>query len=115
MQCLKCGRELAEHQAFCDVCLAEMEQYPVNPETHVHLPHVEEPAAFKKQSRRKRSPTAEEQAVSLKRQVRKLRRLLALAILLLFLFGALLVRQYTLLRSTDQIGRNYVVETTTEP
>ena len=37
-RCLKCRREIAEGQVFCDDCLAQMKKYPVKPGTPVNLP-----------------------------------------------------------------------------
>ncbi len=38
MNCMKCGREIATDLVFCEDCLAEMENYPVKPDTPVILP-----------------------------------------------------------------------------
>ena len=38
MSCLRCGRETAENQVFCKLCLEDMEKYPVKPGTTVQLP-----------------------------------------------------------------------------
>ena len=38
MNCVKCGREIPEDQVFCEICLTEMENYPVKPGTAVHIP-----------------------------------------------------------------------------
>ena len=38
MNCMKCGVEIPEQQVFCDHCLQIMEQYPVKPDAHIHLP-----------------------------------------------------------------------------
>ena len=87
MNCVKCGRETAEEQVFCDVCLGEMEGYPVKPGTAIHIPSrnvAEEPK--KNQSRRKTIRTPSEQITHLKR---KLLRLRILAVLLLLIVGGL--------------------------
>ena len=39
MNCMKCGREIDEAQAFCAGCLEEMEKYPVKPDVVVKLPN----------------------------------------------------------------------------
>ena len=38
MNCLRCGAEVAEGESFCANCLAEMEKYPVPPDTYVMIP-----------------------------------------------------------------------------
>ena len=38
MNCLRCGAEVAEGESFCTDCLAEMEKYPVPPDTYVMIP-----------------------------------------------------------------------------
>ncbi len=38
MNCMKCGREISPELVFCEECLAEMENYPVKPDTPVVLP-----------------------------------------------------------------------------
>ncbi len=38
MKCMKCGKKYSAEQVFCDDCLAEMEKYPVSPETPIVLP-----------------------------------------------------------------------------
>ncbi len=56
MKCMKCGRKFSAEQVFCDDCLAEMEKYPVSPETPVVLPHKAnaEPVKHSASSRRLR-------------------------------------------------------------
>ena len=35
--CLKCGNKIDDRAAFCDDCLAILEQYPVKPGTVAHI------------------------------------------------------------------------------
>ena len=37
MNCMKCGREIGENRVFCDLCLADMEKYPIKPGIAIQL------------------------------------------------------------------------------
>lgn len=110
MNCVKCGREIPEDQAFCETCLTEMENYPVKPGTAVHIPArspVEE--APKKLAKKKYVPTAEE---LLLRARKKLRRTRILAVVLLLICSALcfLIAQVVLeLDFQRLLGQNYKI------
>ena len=83
MNCMKCGRETAEDQVFCPVCLEEMEHYPVKPGTVVLIPSRNEEEEVRKiLHRRKPLPTLSEQMVRLKKQLLWTRIALALLLLL---------------------------------
>ena len=108
MNCMKCGRETAENQAFCQECLEGMEKYPVKPGTVVHLPRRREESGSKKgYPRRKAPPTPEEQVKSLKKTVRTLLVTLLVATLLLIVTGYFAVEH--LLESDMRFlpGQNY--------
>lgn len=79
MNCMKCGRETAGTDVFCEKCLAAIERYPVKPGTHVHLPKRTESTVQK----RKRLPSAEEIIAGQRLKLR--RRKLAILILVLLL------------------------------
>lgn len=79
MNCMKCGRELKEKQAFCERCLAEMEKYPVRPNTVVQIPN--RPPVVKKVHQRHITP--EERLAALRRRCRRLTVGLAVAWLLI--------------------------------
>ena len=51
MGCMKCGREVAEQQVFCESCLEEMKKHPVKPNATVHLPPRAEAPVVKKKVR----------------------------------------------------------------
>ena len=70
MNCIKCGRELDCEGVFCAECLADMERHPVKPGTVVLLPPRHPEQAVKKQSRKRRTLTSEEQIKRLKRRNR---------------------------------------------
>ena len=68
MDCMKCGREITVDQAFCEDCLAEMERYPVRPNTVVQIP--KRPAPSKKNHQR--HVPLEEQIAALRKRSRRL-------------------------------------------
>ena len=65
MACLKCGKESSE--VFCESCKAEMGQYPVNPGTPVSVPDREAYIAQKRANKPKRTATAEERNIFLRK------------------------------------------------
>ena len=71
MHCMKCGRDIAEDQAFCPECLANMERHPVRPGTVILLPTPEKQPK-KPLLRKKAPPTVEEQVASLKKTIIRL-------------------------------------------
>ena len=113
MNCMKCGAEAPEGQVFCDHCLSVMEQYPVKPGAHIHLPkRTETPEPAKKPSKKKRTPPPEEQITALKQKVKRLR---LLAVVLVFVIcvvssylGLTLYQQYV----SSAPGRNYTIDIT---
>lgn len=112
MTCMKCGVEIPEGQVFCDSCLAVMDQYPVKPGTHVHLPkRAVETDVQKKVAKKKRAPTPEEQIFALKLKVLRIR---LVAVILAFLlcvscaFLGLKIYEDLFMPVT---GRNYTVDT----
>lgn len=80
MNCLKCGREAAEDQVFCQDCLLVMQRYPVRPGTPVILSRRSESPAVRKPVRR-RGVSPEEQVRSLRMRIRILSVLLIAALL----------------------------------
>lgn len=112
MNCMKCGTEVPENQVFCDHCLAVMEDYPIKPGTHIHLPKREDASeAAKRPAKKKRTPTPEEQLSALRMKVLRLR---LLAVILAFLFcvatGLLGLKLYED-HIAPQTGRNYTIDT----
>lgn len=71
MKCMKCGRETAADQIFCQDCLLDMERYPVKPGTAVLLPIHRDSSASRKNTKR-RAPSAEDQIRALKKRIRLL-------------------------------------------
>ncbi|MCD7755393.1 MAG: hypothetical protein LUJ09_03535 [Firmicutes bacterium] len=92
MNCIKCGRETVDSQAFCPTCQAEMKKYPVKPGTPVTLPtRPADPPPRRKSSRRKRTVPPEAQVLRLKSRVRWLTLALVLAIFAFLLVAGLLI------------------------
>lgn len=81
MFCLKCGKETAGEQVFCDSCLQVMDAYPVRSDTPIHLPNRAEPQPSKKTAHRKKAIPPEEQIQQLKTANRRLV-LIALSLIL---------------------------------
>ena len=111
MTCLKCGREIAAEQVFCDSCLAIMEESPVKPGTPVLLPSPKRQAAAKKQNHRKRTVSPEEQVVHLRKVLRRMYLCVAALLLVLGMATALLVNEL-LEEDAPAIGQNYTIDTT---
>lgn len=116
MNCVKCGRDTAENQVFCDLCLETMEKYPVKPGTAVHIPHREEEHETRKNQPRKKLPVPlGEQVLRLKKKL--LRTRIALAVVLL-LCGVLCFLASEVVRELDLqrlMGQNYSTVETTNP
>ena len=93
MLCMKCGKKTENEQIFCPHCLGVMDQYPVKPDIHIQLPVRAAAAAQKKQSRKRRNLTADEQLVYLRSKIRKQRAAIMLLVLALLLaLGVLLLQ-----------------------
>lgn len=69
MNCMKCGREIEDDQAFCSYCLLDMEQHPVKPGTVILLPSQSKPTVKKAVKKKKPSLTPEEQVDHLKKKL----------------------------------------------
>lgn len=104
MNCMKCGKDTVEGQAFCPECQKEMARHPVNPNTPVILPKRVQTASPKKVSRKKAIPP-EEQVLLLKKRVRTL----SILLVSLFLLGSGLI--YGIFQYYQRIlpapGQNY--------
>ena len=109
MGCMKCGKKTTGEQVFCDQCLAVMEAYPVKPDVHIQLPN--RPGDDYKIVRKRRPPSPEEQVVTLRRKVRKLKVWIAILVLILGATGFLLVRSFDQTPEENKNwGQNYSTE-----
>ena len=112
MTCMKCGVEIPETQVFCDSCLSVMEQYPVKPDAHIHLPkRTEHAEAAKKTTKKKRAPTPEEQIAALRIKVLRIRLVAVILAFLLCVVSCLFVLKLYNDYTTPQTGRNYTIDT----
>lgn len=114
MNCMKCGREIEEGQAFCPYCLVDMESYPVKPGTVIFLPNQQAQPQPPKKSilRHKPQLPPEEQLPALKRKLWVLRAVSVLLIILLTVLGYITSRVITELDIQRLLGQNYsTVET----
>ena len=107
MYCMKCGKEIPEKQAFCDSCLAVMEQFPVKPGTPVLLPNRPTPAPLKRSSSRKKVLSVEERLAKAKKIIQRLSIILAVALFALVLSIVLLVDTIQSDAPDREIGQNY--------
>lgn len=87
MNCIKCGREIPETQAFCDHCLEAMKAHPVKPGTPIQLPQRKPVTAEKKRPQKEALPP--EKVVVLQRKL--LRRLLIALAIHLLAIGVLII------------------------
>ena len=113
MGCMKCGRETAENQAFCNSCLEVMKQYPIKPGIAIQLPsHKENPSPKRSPAPRRRMPTNEEIIRKLKSRVRVL---LILWLVTLVLLAATIYPavSYVMDLNIWGIGQNYSTFTET--
>lgn len=111
MVCLKCGRDAAGEQVFCDSCLSIMEESPVKPGTPVLLPSPKKQTAAKKAPHRKRALSPEEQVIHLRKALRRMYLCVGVLIVVLGMATALLVYEI-LQKDVPAIGQNYTIDTT---
>ena len=111
-RCLKCNRETAEGQVFCDECLAQMAKQPVKPGTPVNLPKrpPSEPRASKHAAVR-----PEDQVIRLEERISRLHRSIAMLSIALILVSGLLLLMLYLHPGIPDIGQNYTPMETTAP
>lgn len=106
MNCMKCGREIDEAQAFCAGCLEEMEKYPVKPDVVVKLPN-RQLLVQKKVSPHKRTRTPEEQIARLKKRNRRLTVALCVTLIIAGALAFLSIDFFKQLDVQRFIGQNY--------
>jgi uncharacterized membrane protein YvbJ len=110
MACLKCGRETADHNVFCNDCLALMaDQKPLKADTRVVIPQRPKKTEPVHSAAKKRTP--EEQILRLQALIR----VLAILVLALFLtsavsIGFIIHHHNTAIHGGFTIGQNYSTE-----
>lgn len=107
MNCMKCGRETAGDNAYCDICLAEMNQFPVRPGTVILLPNQEPPQSKKAARKKKPTLSPEEQLSLLKKKVWFLRLITLVLTLLLTAISVVAIQAVTELDWQRLLGQNY--------
>ena len=111
MNCLKCGREIDDRQAFCPKCLELMAACPVKSDVVVQLPHRGE-NYVKKASLRKKAQSPEEQIQRLKKKNRWLTAVACLLLAATVFFAFLSMDFFRQLDVQKFLGQNYsTVET----
>ena len=112
MNCLRCGREVADDQAFCPQCLELMEKHPVRPDIVVKLPQRRDPS-IKKTPPRKKAPSAEEQVARLKIKNRWLTVILCVILAAFLLLLSITIDYFRQLDVQKILGQNYSTMETT--
>lgn len=94
MYCLRCGKETTDEQVFCQACLDNMENYPVKPGVPVQLPHRPAVQLPKRTGKKGKNQSPEELLEDMRKTVRRMTRVLLLAVLLLLLAGGIIFYQW---------------------
>ena len=108
-QCLKCGKQASEHDAFCSECLEDMQRYPIKPGTAFQIL----PRPSRKAIARELSPT--DQIANLRSTKNRLIAMLVTMTALLLVLALLLLYNLDNQPQTPQIGRNYTSTSTRQP
>lgn len=108
-QCLKCGKQAAAHNAFCDECLQVMQQYPVKPGTAFQIL----PRPIRKAAPREASPA--EQIAQLRSTKNRLIAMVLTVTALLLIMALMLLYNLDDQPQATPIGRNYTSSSTWQP
>ena len=108
MYCLKCGKERREDQVFCDSCLAQMEEEPIDIHAQVLIP-AQSPQPLLSHRRPVLNP--EEELKRLQKFNQNLLLLLVLLVTLVIVLGVMVYEQ-EFWKVMDNLGRNYSVAET---
>ena len=113
MACLKCGKKTKDTQVFCPACLGVMEAYPVKSDLHIQLPNRKERTLPKRNSRKRRTLTRDEQLAILKKRQSWL---IAALVLLALLLGTAAGLLFYSLAAPDasEWGKHYATQLPTE-
>ena len=110
MKCMRCARETAPQQVFCNACLEDMARYPVRSDTPIYLPVRKPKDAPRKKSRRfRRERTAEEMVMILRKRVKVLTALTVILVMMLSaaMAGVWLAKKQGADLSIPNIGQNF--------
>ena len=106
MNCMKCGRDIRDDQAFCPKCLELMKKHPVKPDVAVQLP-IRREIPQKKAPPRKKVRTPEEQILQLKKRNRWLMAIVSLLLAVSLLMLSLCISYFRQLDVLKLLGQNY--------
>lgn len=112
MNCMKCGREIALGQVFCKDCLADMEQYPIEPGTPVPMFNITPTSAPKRPTTTRKQKKPEEQVSTLKRWIAALSVMLFVVVLGFSMITAILLHRLENADQKDPLGQNYISQDT---
>ena len=110
MKCMRCARETAPQQVFCNACLDDMSRYPVRSDTPIYLPVRKAGDTPKRPARRfRRERTAEEIVLILRKRVRVLTALVVILVMMLAaaVTGVWLAKRQGGGFSIPDIGQNF--------
>lgn len=110
MKCMRCARETAPQQVFCNACLEDMARYPVRSDTPIYLPVRKPKEAPRKKSRLfRRERTAEEMVMILRKRVKVLTALTVILVMMLSaaMAGVWLAKKQGADLSIPNIGQNF--------
>lgn len=110
MKCLRCARETAPQQVFCNACLEDMARHPVRSDTPIYLPVRKPKEAPRKKSRRfRRERTAEEMVMILRKRVKVLTAITVILVMMLSAAtaGVWLAKKQGADLSIPNIGQNF--------
>ena len=110
MKCLRCARETAPQQVFCNACLEDMARHPVRSDTPIYLPVRKPKEAPRKKSRRfRRERTAEEMIMILRKRVKVLTAITVILVMMLSAAtaGVWLAKKQGADLSIPNIGQNF--------
>lgn len=110
MKCLRCARETADRQVFCNACLDDMARHPVRSDTPIYLPVRKAGDTPKRPARRfRRERTAEEIVFILRKRVRVLTALVVILVMMLAaaVTGVWLAKRQGGGFSIPDIGQNF--------
>lgn len=110
MKCMRCARETAPQQVFCNACLEDMARYPVRSDTPIYLPVRKPKEAPRKKSRRfRRERTAEEMVMILRKRVKVLTAITVILVMMLSAAtaGVWLAKKQGADLSIPNIGQNF--------
>ena len=110
MKCMRCSRETAPQQVFCNACLEDMARHPVRSDTPIYLPVRKPKEAPRKKSRRfRRERTAEEMVMILRKRVKVLTAITVILVMMLSAAtaGVWLAKKQGADLSIPNIGQNF--------